>query len=200
MTKIKICGLKREKDISYANTLKIEFAGFVFAESKRQVDKYLAKELIKKLDKNIEKVGVFLNMPADEVKIIAEYCNLDILQFHGSETKEYCNSFAKYKIWKSFGIKDKNSLKKLEGYNTDGFLLDTYVKGQYGGTGETFNWDIVSNINYKNIILAGGLTNQNVRKAVQIVKPMIIDVSSGVEVDGYKNFIKMKKFVEEVRR
>ncbi len=199
LVKVKICGLKREEDILYVNELKPDYVGFVFAQSKRQVDKYRAKELIKDLDKNIKKVGVFLNAPAKEVKEISEYCNLDIIQLHGDEDPIYCKSFSK-EVWKGFRIKDKDSLKELVNYNTYGFLLDTFKKGAYGGTGEIFNWDIVSDISKdKFVILAGGLNPENIQQAIKAVKPTVVDVSSGVEITGLKDYKKIRKFIENVR-
>ncbi|QZY53650.1 phosphoribosylanthranilate isomerase [Crassaminicella profunda] len=199
MTKIKICGLKREEDIVYANKLKPDYVGFVFAKSSRQIDKYRAKELIMGLDKSIKKVGVFLNHSIDEVKKIAKFCELDILQFHGDEDPLYCNSFEN-KVWKAFRIKDENSLKELEKYNVDGFLVDTYTKGTYGGTGKVFNWEIVSDMSKnKFVILAGGLNPKNAKEAIEAVNPQVLDVSSGVEVDHVKNFEKMKKIIRNVR-
>lgn len=199
MTKVKICGLKREEDILYVNKLKPDYVGFVFAESVRKVDKYRAKELIQELDRSIKKVGVFLNESMEKVNEIADYCGLDVLQFHGDEKPKYCNSF-QYEIWKAFRIKNIESLNEFEKYNVNGFLLDTYIKGEYGGTGKTFHWEMVANISKsKNIILAGGLTPENVGKAINIIHPMVVDVSSGVEVDGHKDFHKMKKFIESVR-
>jgi phosphoribosylanthranilate isomerase len=199
VVKVKICGLKREEDILYVNKLKPDYVGFVFAKSKRQVDKYRAKELIKNLDKGIKKVGVFLNAPANEVMQIAEYCGLDVLQFHGDEDPMYCSSFNK-EVWKGFRIRDRDSLSELESYDTDGFLLDTFKKGIYGGTGEVFNWDIVADISKNRfVILAGGLHWENVKAAIKTVDPMVVDVSSGVETDGYKDFEKIKKFIGNVR-
>lgn len=200
MIKIKICGLKREEDIQYANELKPDYVGFVFAKSTRQVDALKAKELIKGLDKNIKKVGVFLNAPAHEVKKIANDCDLDILQFHGDEDPTYCDSFDRT-VWKAFRIKDESSLNELDQYHVDGYLLDTFVKGVYGGTGKALTWDRISRINRdKCIILAGGLTVENVGSAIKIIQPRIVDVSSGVEVDGTKDFKKMKEFIEKVRK
>lgn len=199
MTKIKICGLKREEDILYVNQLKPDYVGFVFAPSKRQIDSYQAKELIDILDKDIKTVGVFLNTPFEKVKEIAEYCNLDIIQLHGDESPEYCNAFDR-EVWKAFRIKDTNSIKNIDDYTTNGYLLDTYVKGEFGGTGETFNWDLVATLSSKKqVILAGGLTESNINEAIQIVKPHVVDISSGVETNGYKDFYKMKKFIERVR-
>jgi len=200
LTKIKICGLKREEDILYVNKLKPDYVGFVFAKSSRQVDKFRARKLINDLDRNIKRVGVFLNSPIDEVKEAAHYCGLDILQFHGDEQPGYCNSF-EHEVWKVFRIIDTNSLEQLQKYNVAGYLLDTFVKGQYGGTGKPFNWDIISNISKsKFIILAGGLTPENVKEAINTTQSEAVDVSSGVEVNGYKDFEKMKKFIENVRR
>ncbi|MEJ8554485.1 phosphoribosylanthranilate isomerase [Tepidibacter sp. Z1-5] len=199
MTKVKICGLKREEDILYVNELQPDYVGFVFTKSIRQIDKYKAKELIDILDKNIKKVGVFLNNSFEEVNEIAKYCDLDILQFHGDESPMYCNRFD-YEIWKAFRIRDETSLKELESYPVKGFLLDTFVKGQYGGTGKIFNWDIVSDINKdKFVILAGGLKCENIKKAIKTIKPHVVDLSSGVEVNGVKNFEKIKKIIESVR-
>lgn len=200
MTKVKICGLKRREDILAVNKLKPDYVGFVFAKSKRQIDKYKAKELIYELDKSIKTVGVFLNHPYEAVKEIAEYCNLDIIQLHGDESSQYCSLFRK-DLWKAFRIKNENCLRNLDSYNANGYLLDTYVKGEYGGTGEVFNWEIASKAGQERfIILAGGLSNENVEEAIKTAKPTVVDVSSGVETDGYKDFYKIKKFIEKVRR
>ncbi|PAB59497.1 phosphoribosylanthranilate isomerase [Anaeromicrobium sediminis] len=199
MTKVKICGLKNEEDIIYANKLKPDYVGFVFVNSTRQVNKYRSKELIDGLDESIKKVGVFLNTPSNEVNEIAKYCNLDILQFHGDESSDYCDSFH-YEVWKSFRVKDINSLNEVDKYQVKGILLDTFTKGQYGGSGKTFDWNLATNMRKSQfVILAGGLTTENVKKAIERVKPMVVDVSSGVEVNGVKDFEKMKKFIENVR-
>lgn len=200
MTKIKICGLKCENDILYVNKLRPDYVGFVFAKSKRQVDKYLAKELISGLNRNIKTVGVFLNNTIDTVKEISEFCKLDVIQLHGDESPEYCSLFDK-EAWKALRVKDEGSLKELNLYNTNGYLLDTYIKGVYGGTGEAFNWSLASRASKNRfIILAGGLSSQNIEKAIDIVKPSVVDVSSGIETNGYKDFDKMQKFIEKVRR
>ncbi|WP_432407412.1 phosphoribosylanthranilate isomerase [Wukongibacter sp. M2B1] len=200
MTKVKVCGLKRKEDIFYANELKPDYVGFVFAKSKRQIDMYKAKKLIDYLDSSIKTVGVFLNTPIYKVKEISSFCNLDILQLHGDETPEYCSVFDK-ELWKAFRVKNRDSLKELDQYYTNGYLLDTYVKGTYGGTGEAFNWDLASEVSKKKfIILAGGLLEDNIDMAIDSVKPNIVDVSSGVETNGFKDFSKMKKFIERVRK
>lgn len=198
MIKIKICGLKNNNDISYINALKPDYVGFVFAKSKRQVDKYQAKNLIKNLDIEIKKVGVFVNASYDEINEIARHCNLDILQLHGDENPIFCDSF-NYPVWKAIGIKDNESFKKINNYNVDGYVLDTCSSNQYGGTGKKFDWNIAQDTKDKFVILAGGLTVENVEQGIKIVNPRAVDVSSGVEMDGNKDFEKMKRFIEKVR-
>lgn len=198
--KVKICGLRREEDINYVNELKPDYVGFVFAKSKRQVTPYQGKKLIEKLDKSIKRVGVFVNSPMEEVKKIANICDLDILQFHGEESPGTLKEFQQ-QVWKAFRIKDDNSFKKLDNYSVEGYLLDTFVEGEEGGTGRIFDWQLIPPIQKKKFfILAGGLTVENIERAIKQVKPKVVDVSSGVEVNGYKDFNKMKKFIEKVRR
>lgn len=200
MIGIKICGLKRDEDIEYVNRLKPEYVGFVFAKSKRQIDSYMARKLIDGLNKDIKKVGVFSNNSIKEVKEIQRVCNLDVLQFHGDEDPSYCNYFGR-EVWKSFLIKDEKSLEVLDRYTIDKYLLDTWIEGKSGGTGKQFNWELAADISKnKNIVLAGGLFPGNVKKAIKIVKPALVDVSSGVETDGVKDFEKIKDFIEKIRR
>lgn len=200
MVKVKICGLKRHEDITYVNQLKPEYIGFVFTRSTRQVSPDLARELGKNLDKNIRKVGVFLNQPLEVVKKIERECGLDVLQFHGDESPSYCNSFDK-EVWKSFPIKNQESLELLKEYEVDKYLLDTWVEGERGGTGKKFNWALLGNLNKnKAIVLAGGLKPENIREAIQKARPMVVDVSSGVEINGCKDYGQIKKFIDEVRR
>ncbi len=200
MTKIKICGLKRKEDIEYVNELKPEYIGLVFAKSSRQVTISQARDITTKLDKNIKKVGVFLNMSKEKVSYIAQCCGLNILQFHGEETPDYCNSFGQ-EVWKAFRIKDMNSFNGIKEYSVDGYLLDAYNVEQYGGSGKTFPWKLGKDLETsKPIILAGGLNSCNVGTAIEMIKPDIVDVSSGVEENGLKDFEKIKHFIENVRR
>lgn len=198
-TKIKICGLQRKEDIEYINKLKPEYIGLVFCKSRRKVSKEQAKELLKDLDPKIQKVGVFMNQKLEKVEEILDYCGLDILQFHGFENQAYCGSFRK-EVWKSFSIEDENSIERLKEYNTDGYLLDSFVKGIPGGSGEAFQWDLLENKKIPNkFILAGGLHSGNVQEAIQRIQPDIVDISSGVETNGYKDYQKIKDFIRKVR-
>lgn len=198
-TKIKICGLQGAEDIEMVNELMPEYAGFVFCESRRKVSKEKAEELIKSLDSKIKKVGVFLDQDLEEVHNIAQDCSLDILQFHGSESQQYCNSFIQ-EIWKSFLVEDESSLEMLENYSTEGYLLDSFVKRVAGGSGKKFNWEILENKEIsRTFILAGGLNSENVQEGIRRTKPDIVDVSSGVETNGCKDYQKIKEFIRKVR-
>lgn len=218
MTKVKICGLTRKEDIEYVNELLPDYVGFVFAKSKRQVSLDRAKELINLLDKNIKTVGVFQNEDIDKVKNTAEYLNLDIIQLHGTENEEYIKKLYTFKVWKSLSIDavdslDNNSLlqdrvkfhqeklNRLSVYEIEALLVDSSVKGVEGGTGVSFNWDILNGLVFnKKLILAGGLNCENIEKAMEKIKPYAVDVSSGVEENGMKNYNKIKSFIEKVRK
>ena len=218
MTKVKICGLTRKEDIEYVNELRPDYVGFVFAKSKRQVPLDKAKKLINLLDKNIQTVGVFQDEEIDNVKHIAEYLKLDIIQLHGNEDGDYVKKLYPFKVWKSLGIDaedsldnndllqdrvkvHKENLNRLSEYEIDALLVDSSVKGAKGGTGINFNWDILNNLVLrKKLILAGGLNDKNVQKAIEKVKPYAVDVSSGVEENGIKNYDKMKNFIKKVRK
>lgn len=199
MVEIKICGLRRYEDIDYVNKLRPEYIGFVFAKSKRQIDLYMVRRLVDRLNKDIKKVGVFLNHSLEEVKEIEKLCHLDVLQFHGDESSSYCSCFEN-EVWKSFLIRDENSLELLEKYRVDKYLLDTWIEGEAGGTGKRFNWELATEIGKtKSIVLAGGLCSENIRNAIGIVRPAVVDVSSGVEIEGHKDYGKIKDFIERVR-
>jgi phosphoribosylanthranilate isomerase len=200
LVKVKICGLRRKEDIEYANELKPDYVGFVFAKSKRQIEVEQALDLISLLDKEIKTVGVFVNEPVENALKIAQTLNLDVLQFHGDETQDYIDNFKNFTVWKAIRIKDKEDLEKTKEFKVNSFVFDTLTKNEYGGTGKTFNWEVLKGMELNvPIILAGGLNENNVEEAIKIVDPYAVDVSSGVETEGYKDFKKMKSFIEKVR-
>lgn len=213
MTKIKICGLTRKEDIAYVNELLPDYVGFVFAKSKRQVTLEKAKGLADLLDRRIKTVGIFVNEDVKKVRSTAEYLKLNILQFHGSEDEHYIKEFGDFSIWKSLSIEaqkknllpeDQNSYQQklniIEKYDIDGILLDSSTIGAAGGTGVSFDWSIVKKIKAcKPLILAGGLKVENIQKAIEIAEPYVVDVSSGVEEHGVKNFNKINEFIKRVR-
>jgi phosphoribosylanthranilate isomerase len=200
MTKIKICGLRRKVDIEYVNELKPDYAGFVFAQSRRRVETEEAKQLIAGLDKAIKTVGIFVDEDVNSARERAEFLRLDVLQFHGKETAEYIRKFMDYEVWKAIGVSSEEDLKNLTLYPADSFLLDSKGKDSTGGSGICINWNILKALrSEKPVFLAGGLEPGNVVEAIKTVKPYGVDVSSGVESHGFKDFDKIKEFIRKVR-
>ncbi|AZV56577.1 phosphoribosylanthranilate isomerase [Clostridium sp. AWRP] len=207
MTLVKICGIRQVEDVKILNKLLPDYAGFVFCESKRQVTLKLAEELIKNLDKKIRPVGVFQNNSLEEVKNTAEMLKLDVIQLHGREDESYIKSLYPFKIWKSMSIEVKASLEnlkdkidKIPNCNVEAVLVDSSIGGKTGGTGTSFNWNVLENLNInKKLVLAGGLNPDNINTALECVKPYAVDVSSGVEENGVKSFEKIDQFIKKVR-
>lgn len=197
---IKICGLQRVKDIEIINTLDVQYVGFVFAPSKRKVTVEKVKTLRSLLNSNIKAVGVFVNESIDTVNSIATSCKLDIVQLHGEETPLFCSQVI-VPVWKALSISSRSDIRMHRTYpNAAGILLDTFAWGEKGGTGKTFNWSLAKGISKEKFtILAGGLTSDNVHMAIQALKPHIVDVSSGVEVEGCKDKNKIQQFIRRVR-
>ncbi|UWV48296.1 phosphoribosylanthranilate isomerase [Acetivibrio thermocellus] len=210
MTCVKICGLRRKEDIDYVNLYKPQFAGFVFAESRRKVSKETARMLVKALLPLIKSVGIFVNEKKETVAEIVKYTGLDCVQLHGDETPEYVEKLKellgritekRIEIWKAVRVKNKESLEIISEFDVDAFLLDAYVEGSYGGAGAVFDWQLAADVaaGHERIILAGGLNPENVKTAVAKVKPYGVDVSSGVETDGFKDAEKIRDFIMKVR-
>jgi len=200
-TQIKICGLRSVRDIQIINKYDIHYAGFIFASgSKRQLTVDRAREMRKVLRHDIKAVGVFTHTSIEEVNRIADECDLDIIQLHSDESPNTCER-ANREVWKALSIKSEESLKDIEKYkNVKGILVDTYKAGSLGGNGEIFNWDIVKGLSDKYFtILAGGLEPDNINAAIELVKPNVVDVCSGVEIEYIKDEEKIKKFVRRVQ-
>jgi phosphoribosylanthranilate isomerase len=200
MVKIKICGIRRLEDIEIVNKYLPEYIGFIFvSESKRYITPLEAKKMIEKLDSRIKRVGVFANEDAEMVNDISDACGLDIVQLHGDESPVYCEMIKK-DVWKAIRVKSKESIEIIKNYNVDVFLFDSFKEGIYGGTGQKFDWEILKDVSSKyKIILAGGINIDNVKNAIEYVKPFCIDVSSSVETSGYKDEKKIRNIIEKVR-
>lgn len=202
-TKVKICGITRLSDALTAAEAGADALGFMFYEgSKRHLTCAAATQIIHALPPFVAKVGVFVNASADTVRTTIAECGLDTLQFHGEETPEFCRQFAPFKVIKAFRIQNAESLKPLSDYAVDAWLLDSYVSGQLGGTGAKFNWELAAQAKElgRPVILAGGLTPENVADAVQQVWPFGVDVSSGVETaPGQKDAGLVRRFVDIIR-
>ncbi len=200
--KVKICGITNLDDAQVAVEAGADAIGFMFyPESARAISVERAAEITRELPSWIQKVGVFVDPSPELVMTALGSCALNVLQFHGSETPDFCASFG-VTTMKAFRIKDATSLKPIGDFRTDMYLLDSHVVGKLGGTGEKFNWDLASQAKKlgRPIFLAGGLTPRNVAEAVHEVRPYGVDVSSGVESSpGKKNHAKIWKFIEAAR-
>lgn len=199
--RVKICGITHSEDAQASVDLGADALGFVFAKSPRQVTKEQAREIIKDLPPFITPVGVFVDEQVDKIKEICNFCNIGTVQLHGSEDPSYVNGLMEYKIIKAFRIKDEGDLRPLAIYKAHAFLLDSYVKDAVGGTGVAFRWELARQAyKYGTIILSGGLTPENVKEAIHIVKPYAVDVSSGVESSpGKKDKQLIKRFIKNVK-
>lgn len=203
MVRIKICGITNLEDALLAADLGADALGFIFyPPSPRSIEPEAAKAIIAQLPPFVTTVGVFVDEAAATVKELAAQVGLDWLQLHGQETPGYCRSLDR-RVIKAFRIKDENSLDELAPYQgaAQALLLDTYKKGQVGGTGETFNWDLALKAKkFGPIILAGGLTPENVAQAIATVQPFAVDVASGVEAaPGRKDPVKLRAFFAAIK-
>ncbi len=200
--KVKICGITNAPDALTAAEAGADALGFMFYEpSPRNVSLATAAEIIRQLPPFVAKVGVFVNADEATVRAAIQTCGLDTLQFHGEETPEFCATFS-VKTLKAIRVQDAATLQQLPGYLTNAWLLDSFVPGQPGGTGAKFNWDLAVEAQKlgRPIILAGGLTPENVAGAVRRVRPYAVDVSSGVEsVPGRKDHVKVRVFIRAAR-
>jgi phosphoribosylanthranilate isomerase len=197
--KVKICGVTNIEDALAAVGAGADALGFMFYESSpRNVAVKVAADIIRQLPPFVAKVGVFVNTTEESVRRAIGDSGIDTLQFHGDETPEFCRKFSPLKIYKAFRMQNLESLRALPGFRTDAWLLDSFVEGMPGGTGAKFNWDLAveSKKLGRPIILAGGLTPENVADAVRKVGPYAVDVSSGVELEpGKKDHAKVRRFV-----
>jgi phosphoribosylanthranilate isomerase len=201
-TQVKICGVTSVADAQLATEAGADMIGLMFYDqSPRHISLATAVEIARTLPPLILRVGVFVNPTVDQVKQAMAECGLGLLQFHGQETSDFCTQFGLMSV-KAFRIRDASSLAALAEYRTDAFLFDAYSSTALGGTGEQFNWDLAleAKKSRKPIILAGGLTPENVAAAVTYVRPLAVDVSSGVEsAPGKKDPAKVRAFIKAAK-
>ena len=189
MIPIKICGITSVKDAQMAIENGASAIGLIFYKySPRNVSVERAKEIVKYANERVPVVGVFVDETIQHLKLILSQVNLDILQFHGNESSQYCEQF-NLPIIKVFRVDRGFDESQLFDYNVSAFLFDTYKKGLSGGTGDHFDWVLISDLKIDTpIILSGGLTPHNILRGVEIVAPSAGDVNSGVEnCPGEKN-------------
>lgn len=198
MVKIKICGLSRECDIDFANEAKLDYVGFVFANSRRKITKEQAYILKKKLNSDIKSVGVFVN---EDINFILELLNeniIDIIQLHGHEDEKYMLELKRKTnnpIIKAITVDKKDFISNFSNTFADYLLLDSGA----GGTGVKFDWNLLDKEIKKPFFLAGGINAENVEQAIKLINPFAIDISSGVETNGYKDRYKILDIVRKVK-
>ena len=215
MIKVKFCGLSRTEDIAAVNRLHPDFAGFVFAKSKRQVTAEQATELKRKLNPGIKTVAVLVNMPVEEAASLADAGIADLLQLHGDEDEAYIEklkTLTQAKIIKAIRLQSGDSAANAkllaEAAQADYYLFDTFIPEAYGGTGKAFSLSLLNSLPIdKPFFLAGGLDADNVAEIIRQVQENArllpyfygVDVSGGIETDGCKDSVKMEAFMKAIK-
>ena len=196
---VKFCGMRRREDIEAVNELKPDLVGFILDSTrKRYVDPDTISDLRKSLDPDIKADGVFVN---EDISVVVKLLTdgiIDIAQLHGTESDDYIKEVREKtgaKIIKAFGIRSEEDIRKAETSSADLVIVDS----PGGGTGSTFDWELLKRIR-RPYILAGGLNKDNVEEAVKVLNPYGVDVSSGIETDGYKDISKMRAFMALIKK
>ena len=196
--KVKICGITSIRDALAAVEFGADALGFMFYQaSPRVVSNESVTAIVRELPPFLTKVGVFVNASEETIRKAIVDCGLDTLQFHGEEPPEFCRRFG-LKAIKAFRVRGAESLVEMAAYQNEAWLLDAFVPGKLGGTGAQFNWDIAKQATKlsQRVILAGGLTPDNIGQAVKEIRPYGVDVSSGVEsAPGKKDHAKVRDFI-----
>jgi phosphoribosylanthranilate isomerase len=205
--RVKICGITSRQDAEDAVACGAEALGLnFFPGSKRYLDIESAKGWISQLPSIVTKVAVLVDPSWDEALRLADFPFIDSLQLHGNESPEFCRQLAERKIrfTKAIPVIDENSIRQSTHYSTETILLDSARPGEFGGTGQVFSWELgrrfVEDHPQFQVILAGGLTPENVAEAVRTVRPFGVDVTTGVELSpGRKDRVRMNAFIQAAR-
>ena len=214
MQKIKLCGMMKQCDIEYANRVKPDLVGFIFANTRRKISAAQAKQFRKALDAEIPAVGVFVNEDISVIVSLVQDGCIDMIQLHGEEDADYIRRLREVcdvPVIKAVKVQTVEQIRQAAALPVDYLLLDTYRKGVLGGTGEAFDWELLREAKAaagdtaegelfgKPYFLAGGLHAGNLREAAAL-RSYGLDVSSGIETDGSKDFTKMVEVMELVRK
>ena len=214
MQKIKLCGMMKPYDIEYANRVKPDFVGFIFANTRRKISSAQAKQFREALDAEIPAVGVFVNEDISVITSLVQNGCIDLIQLHGEEDADYIRRLREIcdvPVIKAVKVQMVEQIRQAAALPVDYLLLDTYRKGVLGGTGEAFDWELLREAKAaagdtaegelfgKPYFLAGGLHAGNLREAAALGS-YGLDVSSGIETDGSKDFTKMVEVMELVRK
>jgi phosphoribosylanthranilate isomerase len=201
MVRVKICGITNVTDAKAAARLGADALGFNFAMGPRKITPERAKAIIAALPPLVTPVGLFVDEDVERVREVCAFCGIGTVQLHGDETPRYLDKLHGLRIIKAFRVRDEDDIRRLARYRADAYLLDTFVPGVQGGTGQTFRWDIAREAHpHGPIIIAGGLTPENVREAIQVAQPYGVDVASGVESEpGRKDRKLMAAFIRAAK-
>jgi phosphoribosylanthranilate isomerase len=204
MTRVKVCGITNIDDARRAADLDAWAIGLIFHEpSPRACALPDAEEIGHSLKRAAPEVtGVFVNRPLDEVAAIADACSLSMLQLHGDEGPAYCDEAARRtgcRVMKAVQVRDKSSLTALRTFHVDFHLLDAHHPDLRGGTGDTFDWDLIRGRRKAPVVLSGGLTPDNVGAGIAATRPFAVDSASGTEAEpGKKDPAKLEAFFRAV--
>lgn len=206
MAKLKLCGIRREEDVDYLNEFPPDYAGFIFAPTRRYVSPETAEKLISRLDPKIKSVGVFVDMPISEMKTFADM--LDVFQLHGGEDEAYISQLReiipeKCEIWKAVRLKVPEDIDRAERLSADRLLIDAYDPNEYGGTGKSARIDLILIREIaKPFFIAGGISADNIAEVNRLLSGRAygFDVSSGIETDGVKDREKIRRLTEIFRK
>lgn len=205
-TRVKMCGTTRQEDALAAVRLGVDALGFIFfSKSPRNIDRENARAIIAGLPPLIDRVGVFVDANMEEL-VASAACGLSIVQLHGKESPEFCREVRRAlphcRIVKAFRVGKESTAGEFTPYAVcvDAFLLDTYIKGAPGGTGQAFDWSIIETLRLaRPLFLAGGLTPENVEKAILEVRPFAVDINSGIEErPGIKDHCRLEQLLKVV--
>jgi len=198
-TKLKICGLTRRGDVEAAVKAGAKYLGFIFYDkSPRHVTPEQVKEISRNLPEDVKKVGVFVNASVEDIQQIVEFCGLDVVQLHGDESPEFALQLKGVKVWKALSLRNASDMNYAENYPADAVLVAAMSSEQRGGTGQVCDWSLAAELSsMRPVILAGGINPSNIVEAIEQVKPVIIDVNSGVEsAPGIKD----KNKIEDIKK
>lgn len=200
-TKVKICGLTRMQDVEAVNRIEPDYAGFVFAESRRKVSARKAKELKLALSSAIRAVGVFVNERPEDIASLCGAHVIDIAQLHGDESEDdvrKVKALTGKPVIRAVRVKGTDDIERWQRSEADFLLLDAYSPGLYGGTGKAFDWSVINQIN-RPFFLAGGVGMRNAAAAIHRLRPYALDISGGVETDGVKDARKIEEIIGRIR-
>lgn len=198
--KVKICGITTLPAAKVVEKSGADFIGFVFAPSSRSITPEDATNIAKQLSPKLKKVGVFVNESIETIEAIATKVGLDIIQLHGDESEAFAKKLP-YPIIKAFSI-DKVKPNQIRSYPAEYLLIDSPGDNYRGGSGKTFSWELLDELDIprERLILAGGLSSDNINQAIELVRPYGVDVSSGVETKKQKDHEKIKSFIAHAKQ